>query len=177
MGIPWRRKKLEYDSLRPKEIKDEKNENCLHTWPATDAPGVLKDIIFCGMNVARFNFSHGTHEEHKMRFDALKLLREELCLPIAALLDTKGPEIRLKHFEGGKVVLEEGQSFTLTTRSIMGNQSICGISYKDLPHDLELGSRIMLDDGLISMRVEELTSIPTLSAVWKMVAPLRIARV
>jgi len=125
--------------------------------PATDAPGVLKDIVLCGMNVARFNFSHGTHAEHKSRLDALKLLREELSLPIAALLDTKGPEIRLKHFENGKVVLVEGQKFTLTTRAIMGNQSICGISYKDLTQDLELGGRIMLDDGLISMRVEELT--------------------
>lgn len=125
--------------------------------PATDAPGVLKDMMLCGMNVARFNFSHGTHEDHKKRLDDLKQLREELDMPVAALLDTKGPEIRLKHFEQGKVMLEAGQAFTLTTRTLMGNQSICGISYKDLPQDVVVGSRIMLDDGLISMRVEELT--------------------
>lgn len=125
--------------------------------PATDAPEVLKDIIQCGMNVARFNFSHGTHADHKKRLDDLKQLREEMGMPIAALLDTKGPEIRLKHFEQGSVVLEEGQTFTLTTRSVLGNQEICAITYKDLPQDLDLGKHIMLDDGLISMRVTELT--------------------
>jgi len=125
--------------------------------PATDAPGVLQDMLLCGMNVARFNFSHGTHEDHKRRLDELKRLREELDLPVAALLDTKGPEIRLRHFENGRVQLEAGQSFTLTTRNLMGNQSICSITYKDLPRDVEVGSRIMLDDGLISMRVTELS--------------------
>ena len=125
--------------------------------PATDAPGVLQDMLLCGMNVARFNFSHGTHEDHKRRLDELKRLREELDLPVAALLDTKGPEIRLRHFENGRVQLEAGQSFTLTTRNLMGNQSICSITYKDLPRDVAVGSRIMLDDGLISMRVTELS--------------------
>lgn len=125
--------------------------------PATDAPGVLKSMMLSGMNVARFNFSHGSHEDHRKRLDELKRLREELNLPIAALLDTKGPEIRLKHFEHGKAMLESGQTFTLTTRSVIGNQQICGINYKDLPQDVAIGSRIMLDDGLISMRVLELT--------------------
>jgi pyruvate kinase len=125
--------------------------------PATDAPGVLKNTMRCGMNVARFNFSHGTHADHKKRLDELKQLREELGLPVATLLDTKGPEIRLKHFEHGKVILEHGQTFTLTTRAVMGNQQICGITYKDLPQDVIIGSQIMLDDGLISMRVTELT--------------------
>ncbi len=125
--------------------------------PATDTPGVLKDMMLSGMNVARFNFSHGNHADHKKRLDEVKVLREQLHLPLASLLDTKGPEIRLKHFQGGQAHLEEGQQFTLTTRTVMGTQNICGISYKDLPQDLEVGSRIMLDDGLISMRVEELT--------------------
>ncbi|MDF2839012.1 MAG: pyk [Evtepia sp.] len=125
--------------------------------PATDAPGVLRDMMLCGMNVARFNFSHGTHPEHQKRLDELKQLREELGLPIAALLDTKGPEIRLKHFEHGNAILKEGQTFTLTTRAVIGNQEICGITYKDLPQDVDIGSRIMLDDGLIGMRVTDLT--------------------
>ena len=125
--------------------------------PASDAPGVLKEMMLAGMNVARFNFSHGTHEDHKLRLDQVKALREELHLPIAALLDTKGPEIRLKHFEEGRVVLQEGQTFTLTTRALMGNQEICSITYKDLPLDVSIGTRIMLDDGLISMQVTDLT--------------------
>lgn len=125
--------------------------------PSTDAPGVLRDMMLCGMNVARFNFSHGTHPDHKKRLDELKRLREELGLPVAALLDTKGPEIRLKHFEQGSVILKEGQTFTLTTRSVVGTQDTCSITYKDLPQDIDVGSQIMLDDGLISMRVTDLT--------------------
>ncbi len=123
--------------------------------PSTDAPEVLSEMMRAGMNVARFNFSHGTHEDHKLRFDQFVSLREELGLPIAALLDTKGPEIRLRKFEEGKVILEEGQAFTLTTREVTGSKDICAISYKDLPHDVTVGSKIMIDDGLISMRVKE----------------------
>lgn len=85
--------------------------------PSTDREDVLRDMILSGMNVARFNFSHGTHEEHKRRLDTLKRLREELNQPVAALLDTKGPEIRLKQFAGGKTELVTGQTFTLTTRT------------------------------------------------------------
>ena len=83
--------------------------------PSTDREGVLREMIQAGMNVARFNFSHGTHAEHKVRLDALKALREELDAPVAAMLDTKGPEVRLKDFAGGRVHLTTGQEFTLTT--------------------------------------------------------------
>ncbi len=125
--------------------------------PATDAEGILQDMIQSGMNVARFNFSHGSHPEHKVRLDKLKNLRESLEIPVAALLDTKGPEIRLKNFAGGRATLNEGETFTLTTRSIPeGDASICSISYKDLPLDVEIGAHIMLDDGLISLRVTDL---------------------
>jgi len=101
--------------------------------PATDKEGVLKSLVANGMNVARFNFSHGSHEEHKGRLDALKAAREELGLPVAALLDTKGPEIRLKSFANGTEMLEIGQKFTLTTRDVEGTKEICSVTYKDLP--------------------------------------------
>ncbi len=126
--------------------------------PSTDEPGVLREMIENGMNVARFNFSHGSYEDHKKRFDELKALREELDLPVAALLDTRGPEIRLRHFEGGSTVLKINQIFTLTTRELMGNNEICSITYKDLPADVKVGTRILLDDGLISMVVTECTA-------------------
>ena len=83
--------------------------------PATDRDGILREMLLAGMNVARFNFSHGSHEEHKGRLDALKVLREELPLPVAAMLDTRGPEIRLKTFAAGSIQLRTGQEFTLTT--------------------------------------------------------------
>ena len=125
--------------------------------PATDHPGVLMEMILAGMNVARFNFSHGSHEEHKKRLDMLKELREELEVPVAALLDTKGPEIRLKQFEKGIETLQTGQTFTLTTRDVVGNGEICSVTYKELPQDVALGTRIMLDDGLIALTVTNLT--------------------
>ena len=133
--------------------------------PSTDAPEVLKEMILSGMNVARFNFSHGTHEDHKKRLDMLKVFREELGMPVAALLDTKGPEIRLKQFEKGQVTLETGQTFTLTTRNVVGTQEICAITYNHLPHDLSVGSKVMLDDGLISMIVTELTDTDIVCSV------------
>ena len=122
--------------------------------PSTDKDGVLRELIANGMNVARFNFSHGSHEEHKGRLDLLKSLREELGKPVAALLDTKGPEIRLKDFKNGTVMLEAGQTFTLTTRDVEGTKEICSITYKDLPQDVAPGGTIMLDDGLIKLQIQ-----------------------
>ena len=122
--------------------------------PSTDKDGVLRELIANGMNVARFNFSHGSHEEHKGRLDLLKSLREELGKPVAALLDTKGPEIRLKDFKNGTEMLEAGQTFTLTTRDVEGTKEICSITYKDLPQDVQPGGTIMLDDGLIKLQVQ-----------------------
>ena len=125
--------------------------------PSTDKDGVLRELVASGMNVARFNFSHGSYEEHKGRLDNLKAIRAELGKPVAALLDTKGPEIRLKEFKNGVEMLEAGQTFTLTTREVEGTKEICSITYKDLPQDVQAGGTIMLDDGLIKLRIEKVT--------------------
>ncbi len=124
--------------------------------PATDSEETLRAMLESGLNVARFNFSHGSHAEHKKRLDLLKKLRREMGLPVAALLDTKGPEIRLRDFKDGAVQLKEGQEFTLTTRDVLGDEHICGITYRDLPGDVEVGSAILLDDGLIRLTVLEI---------------------
>ena len=125
--------------------------------PSTDKDGVLRELVANGMNVARFNFSHGSYEEHKGRLDNLKAIRAELGKPVAALLDTKGPEIRLKEFKNGVEMLEAGQTFTLTTREVEGTKEICSITYKDLPQDVHEGGTIMLDDGLIKLRITNVT--------------------
>ena len=125
--------------------------------PSTDKDGVLRELVANGMNVARFNFSHGSYEEHKGRLDNLKAIRTELGKPVAALLDTKGPEIRLKEFKNGVEMLEAGQTFTLTTREVEGTKEICSITYKDLPQDVHEGGTIMLDDGLIKLRITNVT--------------------
>ena len=125
--------------------------------PSTDKDGVLRELVAIGMNVARFNFSHGSYEEHKGRLDNLKAIRAELGKPVAALLDTKGPEIRLKEFKNGVEMLEAGQTFTLTTREVEGTKEICSITYKDLPQDVHEGGTIMLDDGLIKLRITNVT--------------------
>lgn len=125
--------------------------------PATDDENVLRELLLNGMNVARVNMSHGTHEEQKVRIDSVKKLREELDLPIAILLDTKGPEIRTGNFSKGPVTLESGQEFTLTTEDIDGDTTRCSVTFKTLPQELEEGNRILIDDGLIELRVKSLT--------------------
>ena len=127
--------------------------------PATDREGVLRQMLEAGMNVARFNFSHGSHAEHKGRLDALKALRAELGLPVAAMLDTKGPEVRLRDFKDGKVRLTAGQEFTLTTANILGDETRCAISYSELPEDVKHGDTILLDDGLVRLTVLETTDM------------------
>ena len=121
--------------------------------PASESEETLRELINAGMNVARFNFSHGTHEEHKEKFKRLVRLRREMGMPVATLMDTKGPEIRLRDFEGGKVMLEKGSKFTLTTEEVMGTAERASISYKDLPKDVSEGGMILIDDGLIELRV------------------------
>ena len=122
--------------------------------PSTDDENVLRSMMNAGMNVARFNFSHQTHEEHKTRVEMIKRLRDELNLPIAMLADTKGPEIRLGTFENGSETLVEGQKFTLTTREVSGTNEIASITFKGLPHDVRPTTRILIDDGLIELAVE-----------------------
>ena len=125
--------------------------------PATDREGVLRQMLQAGMNVARFNFSHGSYDEHQRRLDQLVALREELHLPVAAMLDTKGPEVRLRSFQNGPVQLKTGQSFTLTTDDVPGDESRCSITYAQLPQDVKPGNTILLDDGLVRLTVLEAT--------------------
>ncbi len=128
--------------------------------PATDSEKVMGELIDHGMDVARFNFSHGSYEEHKGRLDLLRKVAEEKKVPVAALLDTKGPEIRTGMLKDGakNVTLETGQKFTLTTREIEGDQNEGYINYAGLPDDVNPGDRILIDDGLIELRVESKTA-------------------
>lgn len=126
--------------------------------PATDGEGVLREMMLAGMNVARFNFSHGTHPEHKARLEQVKALRQELDLPVAAMLDTKGPEVRLKNFAGGSVTLQEGQEFTLTVEDVEGDATRCAVTYAELPQDVKAGDTILLDDGLVRLTVLSTTA-------------------
>lgn len=124
--------------------------------PSTDKEGILEKLVKEGMNVARFNFSHGSHEEQKGRLDQLKEIRTRLNKPIAALLDTKGPEIRIRDFVDGKITLEEGQEFTLTSDEVEGTQQIVSVTYKDLYKDVKPGDSILIDDGLIGLEVQQI---------------------
>ena len=122
--------------------------------PAVDDENMLRQMILEGMNIARFNMSHGSHEEHGHRLEMLKRIREDLGVSVAALLDTKGPEIRLGDFEQKQIVLKQGQLFTLTTNEILGNKESAYITYSGLPYDVTPGNRILIDDGLVEMEVE-----------------------
>ena len=121
--------------------------------PATDVSGVLKKLIINGMNVARLNFSHGSFEEHQKRIDSIKKIRKELNVPVGLMLDTKGPEIRIRDFAKNEVELKQGQIFTLTTRDIIGDENIVSVTYDGLPKDVVRGNRILIDDGLIELHV------------------------
>ena len=123
--------------------------------PSTDDEQVMRQLMFAGMDVARFNFSHASHAEHKERFDRLVRLRDELDLPVAALLDTKGPEIRLCKFKDGSAQLKKGQLFVLTTKPVEGTPECVSITYEGLPNDVREGSVILIDDGLVEMSVTE----------------------
>lgn len=125
--------------------------------PSSQSEEKLKELILAGMNVARFNFSHGTHEEQKIKFARVITVSEELGFPVATLLDTKGPEIRLQDFVDGKVELETGQRFTLTTDEMLGTKEKCSITYKNILNDISEGITILIDDGLIEMVVEKIT--------------------
>ncbi len=123
--------------------------------PATDDIEVLRAMARAGMNVARFNFSHGSHEEHKQRIDRVKAVREEYDLPIALLLDTKGPEIRTGDMQDGKIFLKKGEQIRLTPRACLGTPNKISITYPDLYQDVQAGTSILIDDGLIELRVEQ----------------------
>ncbi len=123
--------------------------------PASESEDKLRELFQSGLNVCRLNFSHGSHDEHQNRIDSIKKVREEMDLPIAIMLDTKGPEIRLGDFKDGAIELLQDDIFTLTTRDIIGDRSIVSISYKGLPQDIEVGGRILIDDGLVELKILE----------------------
>ncbi|WP_230397929.1 pyruvate kinase [Novisyntrophococcus fermenticellae] len=126
--------------------------------PNLDKPEVMKTLIQTGMDVARFNFSHGDHAEHKERMDMLKKLRKEMKVPVAILLDTKGPEIRTGLLKDGKrVQLQEGQTFVLTTEEMVGDADKVFVTYSELPRDVRRGDRILIDDGLVELHIEEVS--------------------
>ena len=125
--------------------------------PSTEDDGILRELMLSGMNVARLNFSHGDHEYHLKNMTRIRAISQELGKPIAIMLDTRGPEIRLELFENKKVELKKGQTFTLCTQSILGNSERASITYKELPRDIHEGTTILIDDGLVSMTVRSLT--------------------
>ncbi len=124
--------------------------------PASENPEVFRRMCLNGLNVARLNFSHGTHEEHQKKIDMIKAVREELNLPIAIMLDTKGPEYRIRTFKDGKIHLNDGDEFTFTTREVEGDEHIVSVSYKGLAEDLGPGDRILVNNGLVIFEVTEI---------------------
>jgi pyruvate kinase len=133
--------------------------------PASNTYDTIKALALAGMNVARFNFSHGTQDSHLETFRIVSRVRNELHLPISTLLDTRGPEIRLKTFENGPITLNIGDPFTLTTRDVPGDQGIVSITYDGLPHDLQDQTRILIDDGLVELQVESKTDTDIMTRV------------
>ena len=124
--------------------------------PASDSEEMISKLMDAGMNVCRLNMSHGSYEEQGARIDRIKRLRAEKNIPVAIMLDTKGPEIRTKTYKDGKIEIVEGQEFTLTTRDIEGDNTIVSITYEGLPNDVQPGTRILIDDGLVAFEVEEI---------------------
>ena len=135
--------------------------------PASENEETLTKMCQAGMDVARLNFSHGSHEEHQKKIDLIKKVRKNLSLPIAIMLDTKGPEYRIKTFENGKIQLEEGATFTLTTEDIVGNEQRVAVNYKNLIENLKVGDRILVNNGLIIL---EVTKLKTPDAICKVIA-------
>ena len=138
-------------------LKDIKRTKIVCTLgPASEKEEVLTELVENGLNVCRFNFSHGSHEEHKGRLDMAKKVREKLNQPVALLLHTKGPEIRTGNFDAPEVLLEEGQTFTVTMKDVLGTKEMCTVSYKSLANDVVAGDTILIDDGLVGLRVNEI---------------------
>ena len=123
--------------------------------PASQDPAIIAEMLKAGLNVARLNFSHGTHEGHKKMIETFRAVRNEIGVPAAIMLDTKGPEIRTGLFSAGPVQLKPGQTFTLYAKEQDGNETGCSVSYPDLPRQLKKGHTVLIDDGRIHLRVEE----------------------
>lgn len=133
--------------------------------PSTDKQGILDQMIAAGMNVARFNFSHGTHEQHADRIALVRAAAKKAGVPLALMLDTKGPEMRLGKFAQGKVFLNQGNTFILTAADVLGDENIVSVSYKELPKEVESGTIVLLADGLISLRIERITDQEIITTV------------
>lgn len=125
--------------------------------PASEQEDVLREMCLAGMNVARLNFSHGTHEEHQVKIDALKKVRDDLNLPIAIMLDTKGPEYRIQTFENHKIYLNDGDSFAFTSDECIGTNDRVSVSYKNLANEVSVGDMILVNNGLLSFRVKQIS--------------------
>lgn len=126
--------------------------------PATENEDILRELIKAGMDVARFNFSHCNYDTDEKRFKTIRKIADELGIHVATMLDTKGPEVRLRKFENGSVTVEDGALFTLTTRDVTGTSEICSVSFERLPQDVSAGTRILINDGLIEMTVESVVN-------------------
>ena len=133
--------------------------------PACETEEIVTEMVKAGMNVARMNFSHGTHPDHQKRIDLVKKVREKLGLPIAILLDTKGPEYRIKTFKNGKVFLNEGDTFAFSAEDIEGDETKVSVNYKGLPNDLSIGDKILLNNGLLIFEVKETTETDVICEV------------
>ena len=133
--------------------------------PSSENEATLTAMCKAGMNVARLNFSHGTHEEHQKKIDLIKKVRKELNLPIPIMLDTKGPEFRIKTFKKGRINLKEGDIFALTTDDIVGDEKRVAVNYEDLPQKLEAGDTVLINNGLIILEVKEITTTDVICKV------------
>jgi len=127
--------------------------------PSSENAEVLREMCHAGMNVARLNFSHGSHEEHQRKIDLIKEIRKELNMPIPIMLDTKGPEYRIKTFENGKIMLNDGDEFIFTTEDVIGNEKIVSVNYKQLMENLTIGDTILVNNGLVIFKVIELDDV------------------
>ena len=125
--------------------------------PASESEDILREMCLAGMNVARLNFSHGTHEEHQVKIDMIKKVREELDLPIAIMLDTKGPEYRIQTFENHKIFLNDGDTFAFTADDCTGTNERVSVSYKHLADEVDIGDIILVDNGLLSFQVKSIS--------------------
>ncbi|MCI7158619.1 MAG: pyruvate kinase, partial [Flintibacter sp.] len=124
--------------------------------PAVESEEMMRNLIRAGMDAARFNFSHGDHEEHLGRLNKLKAVRDSMSRPVATIMDTKGPEIRIKSFDVKSISLEAGDTFTLTTEDVVGNGERVAVTYPKLHEEVKPGMEILIDDGLVALRVEEI---------------------
>ena len=142
--------------------------------PASRSEKVMTEMLKAGMNVARLNFSHGDHASHKEVIETFRRVRERLGKPAAIMLDTKGPEVRIGTFKEGKITLNPGDTFTLTAREVEGDNTCVSMTYPELPSQLKVGDRVLIDDGRLEMTVSELTETDVVCKVIKEIYLLRL---